>query len=100
MVKILRNSDVKRIIAFIPKGHKHVRLYIELENEKFIFQEATIDAILRAYINVITHPTKKAVELVVTNVKEKKEGYADYQHLETSRNEEEIILEMEKIFMI
>jgi hypothetical protein len=97
MVKVLRNSDVKRIIAFIPPGHKHVRLYVEFDNEKYVLQEATIDAILRAYINIITHPTRKATELVVTHIKEKKQGYADYQHLETSRSEEEIISEINEI---
>ncbi len=96
-VKILRNRDVKRIVAFIPKGHKHVRMLIELENESFIIQEATIDAILRAYVNVITHPQRLATELKVEKLEVKKEGYAEHQHIESQRSEEEILKEMEEL---
>jgi hypothetical protein len=96
-IHIFRNSDVKRIIAFIPKGHRHIRLYIETGDKAYVFQEATIDAIIRAYINVVTHPTNKAVELVLHKIDNRKKGYAEYQHLESRRGDEQIINEMMEV---
>ena len=97
MVRVIRNSDVKRIVAFIPPKHKHVRLYIEFNDEKLVFQEATINAILRAYINVAFHPIRKAVELRLKRLSTRKSGYAEYQNLETNKTDEEILLELDKL---
>jgi len=92
--RIYRNEDVKRVIAFIPKGHMHVRLYIEFKDQSIILQEATIDAILRAYINVSFHPYKKAYELILKKIENRKFGYAEYQHIESDKSEDEVINEM------
>jgi len=100
MVKIVKNSDVKRIIAYIPPKHKHVRLYIEFNNEKLVFQEATINAILRAYINVAFHPTRKVVELKLKKLTTRKPGYAEYQNIETDRTDEEILSELSKLLIL
>jgi len=96
--KIYKNLDVKRVIAFIPKEHVHVRIYIEFKDQSIILQEATIDAILRAYINVSFHPYKKAYELILKKVEDRKPGYAEYQHIESDRSEDEVINEMMNIF--
>lgn len=97
MVKIVKNSDVKRIIAYIPPKHKHIRIYIEFNDEHIIFQEATINAILRAYVNVAFHPFKKAIELRLKRIANRKPGYAEYQNIETDRSEEEIISELNNL---
>ena len=97
MVRVYRNEDVRRIIAFIPKGHRHVRILLEFVDGAVVIQEATAAAIVRAYMNVVTHPFKRAVELVSQRVSGQKEGYADYQLLETGRSEEEIFSQLESI---
>jgi hypothetical protein len=97
-IKILRNRDVRRIVTFIPRGHSHVRLYIETEDEAYVFHEATLDGILRSYIDVITHPSRRAIELVLEKLEERKRGYSEYQHLETDREEDEILDEMMMVY--
>lgn len=93
-VKVYRNEDVERVIAFVPPGHKHVRLLIELKDAAVVLQEATVAAIVRAYVDVVTHPTRRAVELVSRRLSERKEGYAEVQLVETGRGEEEVLAEV------
>ncbi len=83
--------DVKRIVAFIPKGHKHIRVMIEFDDSIIMLQEATVNSILRAYINVSFHPLRRACELILTRLAERKKEYAEYQHIESDRDEDEII---------
>lgn len=95
------NRDVVRVVGFIPRGHAHLRLVIELKDQTIVLQEATIAAIVRAYVDILTHPTRKAVELVNTQfVKDvRKRGYAEYQLIETTRSEDEIVQEWsERLF--
>jgi len=94
MVNTYRNEDISRIVAFIPPGHKHVRLLIEARDQSILLQEATIAAIVRAYINITTHPTRRAVELTGRYVDSGKEGYARYQLIESSRSEDEVVVEV------
>ena len=102
MVKklILRNQDVKRVLVGVPKGHKHVRVIVELSNGTlFVFHEATIANITRAFINVITHPQKKAVELICTKLERRKRGFAEYQLIENPREDEVIIDEITEVIL-
>mgnify|MGYP000333042267 CR=1 FL=1 len=98
-VKIYKNKDVEKVIAFIPPGHRHVRLYIEFNDQRIIIQQATVDAIIRAYSSVALHPQRKAIELVKKKLSkyERKEGFAEYQLIETSKKDEEIICELNKL---
>jgi len=92
-VRIIRNEDVEKVFIGVPKGHKHLRVYLKLkDNSALIFQEATIANVLRAYITIKTHPTIKAKELKMQTLSEafKKQGYTSHQLLETSRSQEEI----------
>lgn len=91
---IYKNEDINRIVAFIPPGHKHIRLLIETKDQCILLQEATIAAIVRAYINITTHPTRKAVELIRTCISYGKKNYAKYQLIESNRLENEIIDEV------
>jgi hypothetical protein len=78
------NEEVAEVVVEIPQGHQHLRATIVLQNgREFTFQEATIANIVRAYIAVKTHPEITKVHLRGGKVPPKKEGFADWQLLET-----------------
>jgi len=80
---IVRNEDIKEIIAEIPEGHKHLRTTIIFKDgSELTFQEAAIANLVRAYIAVKTHPSVTRVRLKGRNLSERKEGYAEWQLLE------------------
>lgn len=80
---IIKNEDVKEVIIEIPEGHKHLRTTLLLKNgREFIFQEATIANIVRAYITVKTHPEIERIYLKGRMLDKRKEGYAEWQLLE------------------
>jgi len=79
---IFRNRDIHRVEAFIPEGHKHIRILISTTEGDFIFQEATVAAIVRAYIAIKTHPTRREIVMCGMELQDRKEGYAEYQLLE------------------
>jgi len=82
---VLRNADVVQIIAEIPEGHRHMRTIVRLADGSTVtFQEATVAAIVRAYISVKTDPVKTRVVLNGTPSGERKRGYARWQLLEES----------------
>ncbi len=80
---IIRNEDIKELIAEIPEGHRHLRTTIKLQDgTELVFQEAAVANIVRAYIRVRTHPLTKKVALKGKNLTERKEGYAEWQLVE------------------
>ena len=97
--RVYSNEEVRRIIAFIPPGHHHVRLILELADKTIILQEATVAAIVRAYASTALHPTRRAVELVhhVLSPRDKKHGFASHQLIESGRREEEVLEEATRI---
>jgi len=77
---IIHNEDIKELTAEIPEGHKHLRTTIVLQDgTEFVFQEATIANLVRAYIMVKTHPVKRKVTLKGEKLTERKNGYAEWQ---------------------
>lgn len=94
-LKIYRNSDVLKIVGFIPPGHRHIRLAIVLKDQIIVLQEATVAAIVRAYIDIISHPTRKAIEYIQVKLDKniRKNGYAEHQLVESNKSEDEIIYE-------
>ena len=64
-IKIYRNEDVEEIVACIPEEHRHVRLILKLSDQTIILQEATVAAIVRAYLNIALHPTRKYIRVRV-----------------------------------
>jgi hypothetical protein len=79
---IIANEEVKSLVAEIPEGHKHLRTTIELHDGRtFIFQEATIANLVRAYIEVKTHPVVTNVRYTGRNLAKRKDGYAEWQLL-------------------
>lgn len=80
---VIHNEDIKELIAEIPEGHKHLRTMMLLQDgTEFVFQEATVANLVRAYIIVKTHPMKKKVTLRGKNLSERKNGYAEWQLVE------------------
>lgn len=80
---VLRNADVTQVIAEIPEGHRHLRTTVRLADGSAVtFQEATVAAIVRAYISVKTDPVKTRVVLNGMPCGERKSGYARWQLLE------------------
>ena len=80
---LLRNRAVARIVVGIPEGHEHLRARIEsVAGDVITLQEATLAALARAYIEIKTHPTRKAIELRSELVGERKPGFAEHQLLE------------------
>jgi len=94
-VRVYGNKDVLRVIGLIPPNHAHMRLIIVFKDQVIVLQEASAAAIARAYVEITTHPTRRAVEYaqLVLRREERKPGYAETQLVETNRNEEEIIRE-------
>lgn len=80
---IVRNEDIKELIAEIPERHKHLRATIVFQDGRtMMFQEATIANLVRAYVSVKTHPKTVKVVLRGTILAERKGGYAKWQLLE------------------
>jgi hypothetical protein len=97
----LRNSDIKRVLAGIPEGHSHIRVIIETaDGETIVLQEATIAAIVRAYTSIKTSPMLKAVELRSVELRERKQGYADHQLMETGRDESQVATEINRVITL
>ncbi len=80
---VLRNEDVAEIVAEIPDGHRHLRTTVKLADGSAItIQEATVAAIVRAYVSVKTDPLRNGLTLKGRKVPVRKEGYAEWQLLE------------------
>lgn len=80
---VLRTEDVTQVVAEVPPGHRHLRTTVTLADGCSItFQEATVAAIVRAYIAVKTDPLRERVALSGRRVTERKQGYAEWQLLE------------------
>lgn len=80
---IIKNEDIQSVIIEVPEGHKHVRTTLLLrDGTEYVFQEATMANLLRAYISMKTHPTKSRIRLQGRKITERKKGYAEWQLLE------------------
>ncbi|HEY7746183.1 MAG TPA: hypothetical protein VIA07_07595 [Desulfuromonadales bacterium] len=80
---VLRNEDVTEIVAEIPEGHLHIRTTVQLaDGSSITFQEATIAAMVRAFVAVKTDPVRTRVVLTGRKVCGRKDGYAEWQLME------------------
>lgn len=83
--RIFTNADIAEITIAPPPGHLHLRTIITLKSgEEFVLQEATVANLVRAYIDIKTHPQTTHCRLVgqeQTQDKMKK-GFATWQLLE------------------
>jgi hypothetical protein len=95
-IKKIANEDIRRLLVGIPEGHQHLRALLETEKgERFLFCEATLANLVRAYINIKTHPQKRALELLRQTPQARKKGYAPDQLLETDLEDEVLCRELE-----
>lgn len=79
----VRNEDVVRVTAEIPEGHRHLRTTLSFaDGSSVTFQEATIAAIVRAYVSVKTDPVRNRVTMTGRRVEERKRDYAEWQLVE------------------
>ena len=86
-LKVYRNQDVEAVYAYIPPGHRHVRLVLEAKDQRIVLQEATVAGIVRAYLDILLHPARRAVALKNKRIRGKP-GYAEHQLVEDKWDEE------------
>ncbi len=80
---MVRNEDVVQVTTEIPEGHLHLRTTLQLvDGTAVVLQEATMAALVRAYVAVKTDPLRERVVLTGRKVAERKKGYAEWQLLE------------------
>ncbi len=83
--RIVRTTDVQAVTVEQPAGHVHVRTTLRLsDGTELVFQEATVAAIVRAFVSLKTHPAKTRVELRGAALAERKAGFAEWQLLEAT----------------
>lgn len=92
---LLRNREVLRVLVGVPDGHQHLRARIETAaGDVITLQEATVAALARAYLQITTHPTLQAVELRAEAVDARKDGFAEFQLMDTTTPEGEVRKEL------
>lgn len=82
----LATSDILALEVAVPPGHHHLRAVLELRDGREIeLQEATVAALVRAYVSIKTDPLRRRARLVGRNLnpEEGKPGFAAWQLLET-----------------
>lgn len=80
---VIGNEDVAEVHVGAPAGHRHIRTRIVLrDGTEFVFQEATMANIVRAFVTVKTDPVRDSVSLKGRNLQGRKEGFAQWQLLE------------------
>ncbi|WFO76405.1 hypothetical protein J4526_09545 [Desulfurococcaceae archaeon MEX13E-LK6-19] len=100
-IRIYRNDEVEGVIAGIPRGHYHLRMAIVLKDQVIVLHEATVAAIVRAYVDIVTHPTRRAVAMVKRTVdKTKKHGYASVQQVDADVDEDNVLDIIEKMLEV
>ena len=81
--RLYPNECVEEVVAGVPRGHRHLRLALRLrDGTVIILHEAAVAAIVRAYVDIVTHPKRRAVRLLSTRLGDRKPGYAEWQLLE------------------
>jgi hypothetical protein len=84
----IRNEDIRELIMEVPEGHKHLRTTMLLDDgTELVFQEATIANLVRAYVSIKTHPTKRKTRLRGEMPAGTKEGFAEWQLVEIEGDE-------------
>jgi len=93
--KTIRNTQIQRILLGVPLEHEHLRVLIELtDGTKLVLHEATLASIVRAFLTTKLDPIRDAVELMGTELAERRAGFAEYQLLETETSPEMVKKEL------
>jgi hypothetical protein len=97
-VKKIRNAQVQRILLGVPRSHKHLRAVLELtDGTKLILHEATLASIVRAFLFAKLDPVQDAVELMGSELTERRAGFAEYQLLVTEKASKRVKAELTNI---
>jgi hypothetical protein len=75
-----------------PTGKGRVRIFLETVDETYVFEEATMSAIIRGHAWVWNHPKVSALEFLGVRLPEdaRKKGMGEYQFVESNRSEDEV----------
>lgn len=81
--RVLSTEAVVGLVAEIPEGHRHLRTTLTLaDGTALTLQEATVAAIVRAYVAVKTDPVTTRVAMRGGKLARRKAGYAEWQLVE------------------
>ena len=81
--RTLATDEITALVAEIPAGHQHLRTTLTMaDGSTLTLQEATVAAMVRAYIAVKTDPARTRVVMHGREVPARKPGYAAWQLLE------------------
>ncbi|ABL87462.1 hypothetical protein Pisl_0283 [Pyrobaculum islandicum DSM 4184] len=84
------DKKLVKVVAAIPTGHKHLRMALFFDSgDVIVLTEALAAGIARAYIDIVTHPTRRGVVLCVKEI-DGKPGYAKIQLVECGGEEDAI----------
>jgi len=99
-VRLIRNQDVRRLLVGTPSSDEDICAIFELKDEFLVFQSATVHNLERGFDWVYQHPKLTSIEMVTHRLskKERKEGYEEYQLLETSKTEKDVQKEIDALF--
>ena len=81
--RVIRTSDVLNVEMAVPAGHQHLRTVLTLaDGLELELQEATLAALVRAYVRIKTDPEIAALTLKGKALPQRKEGFAEWQLVE------------------
>jgi hypothetical protein len=63
---------------------------MELSDGLIVLHEATVENLVRAFVEVEMHPFRRAIVLEGRELERRKEGYSKYQLLEVEMSDEEV----------
>lgn len=97
-MKIIRNSQIQRILLGVPLGHTHIRALIELnDGTKLVFHEAALAGIVRALLTIKLDPLRDAIELTNKELANRRAGFAKHQLIATEKAPEVVRKEISQI---
>lgn len=91
------NAEIEEVLLGVPSGHRHLRAAIKTAVGTFLFQEAALAGLVRAFVILKTHPKRRALRLVGRRPPGIKPGFDPDQLLEEETAEEAIEAELAKL---
>ena len=92
----IRKKGTSRLVVGVPQGQEQqISALIETsDGDVIVLREATLAALVQAYMDVFTHPTTNAVELQAAAVPSSDAEPGTYQLVPGSTSEEELRKEL------
>ncbi len=85
---LLRNRSLQRVVVGVPEGGRGVQArLVTAAGDVVAIPESALLALVRGWTAVTTHPSRRAVELIASEVADPKEGFARYQLVEHAADE-------------